>query len=73
MSGQPSALKSADAAASVHRVLPTPMRSVTSSNVPPTLRKRRFFPPFDANSKLLCMIRVVVRCHRSTSRKYAVT
>ena len=47
MSGQPSPSKSADAAASVQRVLPTPMRSVTSSKrPPPRLRKSRFFPPF---------------------------
>src|ERR671915_41883 len=68
MSGHPSPLKSADAAASVHRVLPTPTRSVTSSNIPsPRLRNSRFLPPFVANSKLSCMMRVVVRCHRSTS------
>ena len=61
MSGQPSPLKSADAAASVQRVLPTPILSVTSSNLPPPrLWKSRFLPPLVANSKLLCMIRVVV-------------
>jgi hypothetical protein len=68
MSGHPSSFRSAAAAASVQRVLPTPSLSVTSSNLPlPRFAEHQFLPPFVANSKLLCMMRVVDRCQRSTS------